>query len=266
MDYFLGAAPAAARRLSGVLGRTTDLCVAASAATMHMAPAFLVPTCAVVTRGVGGGAMAIELCHTLLVNGVMAEHDGEMGVEMRPSRHASRIWTSIFAGLARVISTGEPVTPEFGAHYRAVLSHTRRWVFAYTSRDLDGAVVALAGMQASVVGMAHAAPRAAFVRNLLDVLGVWLQFTSCLSRAAATAHTGDKSARHVEEWLQELASRSLSEYEMHAVCWVLEGVRDRMDVARLGSFLALFAPHGIEAGRFDQHAAAALIAISDLAG
>jgi hypothetical protein len=39
-----------------------------------------------------------------------------------------------------------------------------------------------------------------------------------------------------------------------------------MDVARLGAFLALFAPHGIEAGRFDQHAAAALIAISDLAG
>jgi len=262
MEYLLSAAPAAARRLSGALGRTTDVCVTLSASTLQLAPSFLAPTCAAVSRGIGGGAMAIELCHTLLVNGILAEHDGDIGVELQPSRASTRIWTSIFAGLARMISTGETV--EFSAHYRAVLAHTREWVFAYTARDLEGAVAALAALHASVGAMRAVAPRAELARNLIDVLGVWVSFVLCLSRAAAEA--GDKSAAHVEAWLRELAARSLSEYEMHGVCWVLEGIRHRLDPARLAGLLAMFEPHGIEVGGFDRHVAAACIAISDLAG
>jgi hypothetical protein len=264
MDYLLRAAPTAARRLSGAIGRTTEICVAVSSSTLQLAPAFLAPTCAAVTRGIGGGAMAVELCHTLLVNGILAEHDGEIGVELQPSRASTRIWTSIFAGLARMISTG--ASAEFSEHYRAVLAHTREWVFAYTSRDLEGAVAALAALNARVGAMRQVAPRAEFARNLIDVVGVWVSFVLCLSRSAAEAHAGDKSAAHVDAWLRELASHSLSEYEMHGVCWVLEGIRHRLEEPRLAEILAMFAPHGIEAGGFDRHVAAACIAISDLAG
>jgi hypothetical protein len=264
LEYMLRAAPTAARRLSGAVGRTTEMCVAVSSTTLQMAPSFLAPTCAAVTRGIGGGAMAMELCHTLLVNGILAEQDGEIGVELQPSRASTRIWTSIFAGLARMISTG--ASAEFSAQYRAVLAHTREWVFAYTSRDLEGAVAALSALSASVGAMRAVAPRAEFARNLVDVVGVWVSFVLCLSRAAAEAHAGDKSAARVDAWLRELAARSLSEYEMHAVCWVLEGIRHRLEEARLAELLALFAPHGIEAGAFDRHVASACIAIADLAG
>jgi hypothetical protein len=262
MDYLLGAAPTAARRLSGAIGRTTEVCVAASTSTLQLAPAFLAPTCAAMTRGIGGGAMAVELCHTLLVNSVLAEHDGYIGVELQPSRASTRIWTSIFAGLARMIWTG--ASAEFSEHYRSVLAHAREWVFAYTSRDLEGAVAALTALNARVGAMRQVAPQAEFARNLIDVLGVWVSFVLCLSRAAA--EEGDKSAAHVDAWLRELAARSLSEYEMHGVCWVLQGIRHKLDEPWLTEILAMFAPHGIEAGGFDRHVAAACIAISDLAG
>ena len=208
--------------------------------------------------------MAVELCHTLLVNSVLAEHDGHIGVELQPSRASTRIWTSIFAGLARMIWTG--ASAEFSEHYRSVLAHTREWVFAYTSRDLEGAVAALAALNARVGAMRQVAPPAEFARNLLDVLGVWVSFVLCLSRSAAEAHAGDKSAAHVDAWLRELAARNLSEYEMHGVCWVLQGIRHRLGEPRLAEILEMFAPHGIEAGGFDRHVAAACIAISDLAG
>ncbi len=264
MEYLLRAAPLAARRLSGALAATTEMCVSVGAATCGAAPAFLAPTCAIVSRGIGSGAMAVELCHTLLVNGLLAEHDGEIGVELQPARSATRIWTFIFAGLARVISSAE-LGPDFPAHYLAVLSRTREWVFAYTTQDPAAACTALRAMVPCVAAM-RAAAGDGFVRNLMDVLGVWVQFVLCLSRAAADAHAGDKSAAYVDEWLRTLAARSLSEYEMHAVCWVVDGIRLRLSDARLGEILALFAPHGIVAQNFHTHAASACIAISELAG
>jgi hypothetical protein len=264
MDYLLRAAPVAARKLSGAIGATTGMCVSVGAATCGAAPAFLAPTCAIVCRGIGSGAMAVELCHTLLVNGLLAEHDGEIGVEMQPVRSATRIWTFIFAGLARVISSAE-LAPEFPALYLAVLARTREWVFAYTTQDAAAACAALRAIVPCVAAM-RAVAGDGFVRNLMDVLGVWVQFVLCLSRASADAHAGDKSAAYVDEWLRALAARSLSEYEMHAVCWVLDGIRPRVVDARFDEMLALFAPHGIVAPNFHTHAASACIAISELAG
>jgi hypothetical protein len=95
---------------------------------------------------------------------------------------------------------------------------------------------------------------------------VWVQFAHCLARAAGEANAADKSAAYVDEWLRSLAARSLREYEMHAVCWVLDGIKPRLDAARFVELLALFAPHGIVADGFPAHAAAACIAISGLAG
>jgi hypothetical protein len=264
MDHVLRAAPVAARKMSGAIGATTVMCLGACAATCAVAPSFLAPTCAVVSRGVGTGAMALELCHTLIVNGFLVEHDGDTGVEMQPTRSSSRIWTFIFAGLARVISTGAH-SPEFAALYIAVLARTREWVFAYTTQDAAAARAALEAMLPAVGAMCAAAP-GEFVRDLMDVLSVWVQFAHCLTRAACEADAADKSAAYVDEWLRSLAARSLREYEMHAVCWVLDGIKPRLDDARFVELLALFAPHGIVADGFPAHAAAACIAISGLAG
>jgi hypothetical protein len=250
MEFLARTAPCAAKRLSDALGATTDACVG-------LAPRRLACVCR--------GAMAVELCHTLLVNGILAEHDGEIGVEVQPSRAATRIWTFIFAGLARVVTSCAPVSAEFAAHYRAVLRHTREWAFAYSARDADAACAALAAMEGSGAAM-RALAREGAVRALADVLGVWVGFVLRVSRAAAGSDACDKSAAYVDEWLRSLAARSLSEHEMHAVCWVLDGVRPRVDEARFAEMLALFAPHGVDGAAFITHAAAACIAISELAG
>ena len=277
LSTFRAVVPGGTRVLSTVLGATTSVCgFAAENARVQRLPWFCEPARAAVSRGLEGTYMVGELCNTLFVSTALGADVAEAASAMHhvaalPPPATFRLWSTVFAGMARLATSSAIVlrgdTFAFAAAYAGSMASNRAWVFAYAAGDLCAATESLHEMCAHIGTMrAMLLDRASYEYQVVSVYDTWAQFVHCLASAAAEARdTGaDRSLERVAAHLEAVATRSLSVFDMHTVCWILHGVRPRFDEAEMQRVVAHFASHGLAYASLDRHITHALVALGEM--
>ena len=220
--------------------------------------------------------MVGELCNTLFVSTALGADVAEAASAMHnvaalPPPPTFRLWSTVFAGMARLATSSPTIlrddTSAFAAEYCGSMASNRAWVFAYAAGDLSAATESLREMCAHIGTMrAMLLDRASYEYQVVSVYDTWAQFVHCLASATAEAHTGgvDRSLERVAAHLAAVASRSLSVFDMHTVCWILHGLRARFDEAEMQRVVAHFASHGLEYASLDRHVTHALDALGEM--
>ena len=271
------AVPPGTRALSAVLGATTTACgFVAESARVQRVPWFCEAARAAVSRGLEGTYMVGELCNTLFVSTALGADVAEAASAMHhvaalPPPPTFRLWSTVFAGMARLATSNPTVvrgdTSAFAAAYCGSMASNRAWVFAYAEGDLAAATERLREMCGHIGEMrAMLLDRASHEYGVVSVYDTWAQFVHCLAAAAAEARDGgvDRSLERVAAHLEAVASRSLSVFDMHTVCWILHGLRARFDEHEMQRVVARFASHGLAYASLDRHITHALVALGEM--
>jgi hypothetical protein len=272
-----GAVPLGTKMLSAVLGATTTACSAASErAKVQRLPWFCEPARSVVARGLEGTSMVGEFCNTLLVSTALGSEVAEAAstmhnVEALPPQTTFRLWSTVFAGMARLATSDAALlrndTSSFAAAYCGAMAANRAWVFAYAGGELHAAAENLRELCAHIAEMRRMLlDEASYEFKVVSVYDTWAQFVHCLTAAAAEARTEDidRSLERVGAHLEAVAARSLSIFDMHTVCWILDGVRTRFDEAAMQKVVANFSSHGLAYASLDRHVTQAFVALTEL--
>ncbi len=271
-----GAVPLGTKVLSAVLGATTTACTAVSErAKVQRVPWFCEPARALVSRGLESTSMIGELCNTLLVSTALGSDVAEAASTMHnvaalPPPTTFRLWSTVFAGMAR-LATSKPLVAgdasAFSAAYCGAMAANRAWVFAYAGGELHAAAERLGELCAHIAAMRRMLlDEASYEFKVVSVYDTWAQFMHCLTVAAAEARAGDvdRSLERVGAHLEAVAARSLSIFDMHTVCWILDGVRTRFDEDAMQKIVANFDSHGLAYASLDRHVTQAFVALNEL--
>jgi hypothetical protein len=272
-----GAVPLGTKMLSAVLGATTTVCSAASErARVQRIPWFCEPARDVISRGLEGTSMVGEFCNTLLVSTALGAEVAEAAstmhsVEALPPPTTFRLWSTVFAGMARLATSNAALlpgdAPSFASAYCGAMAANRAWVFAYAGGELHAAAERLRELCGHIATMRRLLlDEASYEFKVVSVYDTWVQFVHCLTAAAAEARTEDvdRSLERVGAHLESVAARSLSIFDMHTVCWILDGIRTRFDEAAMQKVVSHFASHGLAYATLDRHVTQAFIALTEL--
>jgi hypothetical protein len=271
-----GAVPLGTKVLSAVLGATTTACTAVSErAKVQRVPWFCETARSLVYRGLESTSMLGELCNTLLVSAALGSDVAEAASTMHhvaalPPPPTFRLWSTVFAGMAR-LATSTPLiagdASAFAAAYCGAMAANRAWVFAYAGGELHAAAERLGELCAHLAALRRMIlDEASYEFKVVSVYDTWAQFVHCLTVAAAEARADgvDRSRERVIAHLEAVAARSLSIFDMHTVCWILDGVRTRFDEATMQHIVAKFESHGLACASLDLHVSQAFAALSEL--
>jgi hypothetical protein len=235
-----------------------DGCVSLTGMLEPAVPCFARPMHASLVQCISACAMGTDLLTTVLVGSLVGMSGGELcgSDRLLSDQQPHRIWPLIFAALtkmaARSLVCDLRLAPadvcRFGRLYRASVLAARQFIHARRAGDRVAATQAL-GVMAMLVDEMRRLGAGGF-DTPLGVIGVWVKFESAaLGDGACGKRLADYFAAH--------AARDLGEYELHALCWLLDGAREQFDEAEFQCVVDGFKRHGLEVANFEERVALA---------
>lgn len=251
-------------RTARFCGACTSLVTTGVLAAAHSIPR--VPFCDTLVRGIDTVGMTTELCATVLLTSMLVRTDDAHNVsEVRAAAHAYGIWNVLLAALARIpcshmMSTSYD-TKTLTTEFCRLVHSTREWAFARVACNAQDAAVALqsAASALDAIDALFHRMRETPHAHLVDVFRVWVQFELC-------CHAAGDDIAVVETFFAKIAkSDDLRPYELHAICWILDGIRGLLDEEGFVRLIDTFRDVGLTAETFESKVACACIRISALA-
>jgi hypothetical protein len=211
--------------------------------------------------------MATELFTTVALTSILlrSSRDIRSTMGVRAAAHTYRIWPILFAALARIpiahMTSSTSYDPAaLTREFCALVVCTREWAFAHARSDVPGVAESLRSAACAIARMdALFTNKDTAYTQLLSVFRVWVQFE--LYCADTQINPASPS---LESFLVKFSEQDLSEYELHGVCWILDGVRGLMDEDAFVNVITAFNDVGLTAETFESRVASACMRISAL--
>jgi hypothetical protein len=249
--------------VGGCATLVADGCAGMTGMLDPVVPCFAKPMHASLLQCLAACAMGADLLTTVVVGSLVGMDGDSCGSDaVLSDQQPHRIWPLIFAALTKMaarslvcdLRLGPGGVRRFGGLYRATVHAARQFIHARRAADRAGAVQAL-GVMAMLVdemrglgGAAGAAGAATGFETPLAVVAVWVRFE------AAALGEGE-SGKRLGEFFAAYAARDLGEYELHALCWLLDGAREQFDEAEFQRVVDGFRRHGLEVSNFEERVA-----------
>jgi hypothetical protein len=226
----------------------------------------LVPFSDTILRGIDTTGMATELFTTVALTSILLRSSREFRTTngLRAAAHTYRIWPILFAALARIplahMSSSTYDTTALTQEFCALVVGTREWAFAHAGADVQGVMQSLKSTASAIARMdVLFTNQDSPYTQLLSVFRIWVQFE--LYSAETQINPNSQS---LETFLTKISEQELSEYELHSVCWILDGVRGLMDEDAFVKVITSFNAVGLTAETFESKVASACMRISAL--
>ena len=252
-------------RAARFCGACTSLITTGVLAAAHSIPH--VPLSDTLVRGIDAVGMTTELCATVALTSMLVRADSgahNNGSEIRAAAHAYNIWPILLAALARIpfshmMSTSYDTT-RLTTEFCRLVHSTREWAFARVACNAQEASVALqnAASALDAIDALFHLMRETPHAQLVDVFRMWVQFELC-------CHIAGDDIAVVETFFAKIAVSDLRPYELHAICWILDGIRGLLDEEGFLKLIDTFRDVGLTAETFESKVACACIRISALA-
>jgi hypothetical protein len=253
----------------GCAALVADGCAGITGMLDPVMPCFAKPMHASLLQCLAACSMGVDLLTTVVVGSLVGMDGDSCGSDaVLSDEQPHRIWPLIFAALTKMaarslvcdLRLGRGGVQRLGGLYRATVHAARQFIHARRAADRAAAVQALGvmamlvdemrglGGDAGAAGAASAASAPTGFETPLAVVAVWVRFE------AAALGEGEIGKR-LGEFFAAYAARDLGEYELHALCWLLDGAREQFDEAEFQRVVEGFRRHGLEVGNFEERVA-----------
>jgi len=252
-------------RAARFCGACTSLVTTGVLTAAHSIPQL--PFTDTIVRGIDTVGMTTELCATVALTSMLVHTEGgghAHSSEIRAAAHTYNIWPILLAALARIplshMMATSYDTAQLTSQFCRLVYGTRQWAFARVACNAHEASAALQDVASALDAidalfhLMRDTPHA----HLIDVFRTWVHFELC-------CHAAADDVALVEAFFAKTAVSDLRPYELHAICWILDGIRGLLDEEGFLRLIDTFRDVGLTAETFESKVACACVRISALA-